>query len=324
MSGAIRIRDPGGPYVEGFTTAFYAPFTAATGIEIDRMVGGVEPTGMIREMVRSGTYTWDMVVVSDAAHRQLAAEGCLAPIEVETPDTLTIPAALRSPWFVGNATLAMVLAVNTETYGATGGPSGWADFWDVAAWPGRRSLRRHPIDTLEQALLADGVAAGSLYPLDVDRAFRALDRIRPAVQAWWPRAVQTTEMMRDDTVDLVPTSSIRAQAAIDAGAAFRVEWGGNLRSVEGWCILAGSPRAELCRRFIAFAATAERQAAFTPFVCASPSIPGALALIPPGRARLLPDYHRGQGVVADSVYWSVEKDGLEARFEGWLSSLQRS
>ena len=93
-----------------------------------------------------------------------------------------------------------------------------------------------------------------------------------------------------------------------------IEWNGNMRSNEGWCILKGSPRADLCRRFIEFAVTAERQAAFTPWVCASPTIPRALDFIAPERARLLPDFHRAGSVTADSVYWSVAKEGLKARF----------
>ena len=315
----IRIRDPGGPYVDAFTATYYAPFTAATGIGIERMVGGVEPTGMIRDMVRSRDYTWDMAVISDAAHRQLVREECLEPHRVSTPDVLSIEPPLRTDWFVASSTMAMVLAVNVGTYGA-GEPGGWAALWDVAGQPGRRSLRRHPIDTLEQALLANGVAPGALYPLDIRRAFQALDRIRPSVQEWWNRAIRTTELMQQGLVDMVPTSSIRAQAAIDAGAPFRIEWAGNLRSNEGWCILRGAPAAEECRAFIAFAATAERQAATTRWLCASPTIPRAASLIPANRAVLLPDHpaHRSQAVRTDAQYWSTHKDEAEARFEAWL------
>ena len=46
-------------------------------------------------------------------------------------------------------------------------------------FPGRRALRNHPIATLEAALMADGVAPDKLYPLDVDRAFKKLEEIKP-------------------------------------------------------------------------------------------------------------------------------------------------
>lgn len=314
----FRVRDPGGPYVQGFTEAFYAPFTAATGIEVIREVGGVEPTDLIGEMVRTRTYTWDMALISDAAHRQLAADGLLAPIDIDSPDIRTISPAHRSDYFVGNDVYATVLAINIATYRTTG-PDSWADLWNVVRFPGRRALRRHPIDTLEQALLADGVDPATLYPLDLDRAFRSLDRIKPHVGEWWPRAARTVELMTSGQVDLVASSSIRVQAAIEAGAPFRVAWQGNLQSCEGWVILGGTPRADLCREFVAFVATARRQAAFTEHLCTAPTVPGAIEHMRPERARLLPSHppHQAAAVATDSLYWSREKDRALARFDVW-------
>jgi putative spermidine/putrescine transport system substrate-binding protein len=51
----------------------------------------------------------------------------------------------------------------------------------VRRFPGPRSLRNHPVDNLEFALLADGAAMDKLYPIDMDRAFRKLDEIRQHV-----------------------------------------------------------------------------------------------------------------------------------------------
>ena len=315
----ITIRDPGGPYVAGFTEAFYAPFTAATGIAVERVVGGVEPTGLIQDMVATRDYRWDMALVSHAAHLQLAEAGALELLGEPTPPIATIPQSLRSPYFIGNEVLAMVLAVSLRAW-PDGGPENWTDLWDVTRFPGRRALRAHPIDTLEMALLADGVAPDALYPLDVECAFRSLDRIRPHVAEWWPRVIRTQELMAGHGAELIVTSSIRAQAAIDAGADYRIAWGRNLRSCEGFLVLRGTPNADACRAFIRFAATPERQAAFTTHVCAAPTIPAAHALVPPGRARLLPSHpaHASQAVSIDSAFWSRAKDSLQQRFMDWL------
>lgn len=283
------------------------------------MVGGVEPTGLIQEMVANRDYRWDMALVSHAAHLQLAEAGALEPLGEPTAAIATIPPSLRSAYFVGNDVLAVVLAVSLRAW-PQGGPEDWAELWDVGRFPGRRALRAHPIDTLEMALLADGVAPGGLYPLDVDRSFRSLDRIRPHVTEWWPRVIRTQELMADQGAELIVTSSIRAQAAIDAGAAYRIAWGRNLRSCEGFLVLRGTPNAEACRAFIRFAATPERQATFTTHVCAAPTIPAAHALVTPGRARLLPSHpaHASQAVSIDGAFWSRAKDSLERRFMDWL------
>jgi putative spermidine/putrescine transport system substrate-binding protein len=75
---------------------------------------------------------------------------------------------------------ANVLAYNTERVEGT--PSSWADFFNTRKFPGRRGLHKVPSETLEVALLADGVLLGDLYPLDVNRALGKLDTIKDQIQ----------------------------------------------------------------------------------------------------------------------------------------------
>ena len=320
----IRVRDPGGPYAPGLTAAIYTPFTAATGIAVERIVGGVEPTGLIEEMVTRGRYDWDLALVSAAAARQLVAgpSPFLEPIALDAATTRAIPAAFRTEYFVGNDVYATVLAYDEDAFAGRPAPSCWADFWDVTRFPGRRALRDHPIDTLEEALLADGVAPERLYPLDLDRAFRSLDRIRPHLVEWWPLAARAVELMTTRRVDLLAITSLRVHAANESGARFRVAWRQNLQSCDGWVILRGTPRAELCREFVRFAATAERQAAFTPLIHAAPTHAGAAAHIDPAVARLLPDHpaNRAEAIVTDPAYWSHEKESVLRRFTAWRAA----
>src|SRR5262249_40340471 len=57
--------------------------------------------------------------------------------------------------------------------------TGWADFFDPAAIPGRRATYDNvEYGLFEAAVMADGVGPHDLYPLDIDRAFRVLDRLR--------------------------------------------------------------------------------------------------------------------------------------------------
>ncbi len=39
--------------------------------------------------------------------------------------------------------------------------------------------------------MADGVAPDALYPLDVDRAFRKLEQIKPHIAVWWTSGGQS-------------------------------------------------------------------------------------------------------------------------------------
>ncbi|MEP6620145.1 MAG: extracellular solute-binding protein [bacterium] len=62
---------------------------------------------------------------------------------------------------------------------------GWAPLTDAKRFPGRRAIMDEAEGTLEAVLLSDGVAPATLYPLDVERALRALNRLGATSILWW-------------------------------------------------------------------------------------------------------------------------------------------
>lgn len=318
----IVIRDPGGPYEKGFGEAFYKPFAEATGIEAVGVAGQHEPTSLIKAMVDTGSYTWDMGLLSRSAHNQLISEGegYLEELNIDTPGLKEVPDRFKTPYYVGNDVFAAILAYRTDSFEGREPPKSWKDMWDVEGLPGRRALRRHPFDTMEEALLADGVPPDQLYPLDLDRAFASLDRIKDDVVIWWEGGAQTSQLLKTGEVDICPTWNARAQAAIDDGAPVKIVWHNNVYSSEGWCIIKGTPNADLCREFIKFATDAERQAAFTPYLGYGPTISRAYDFIEPERAKILPTYPENfeSGVDVDEEYWGEHKDQVTERFNAWL------
>ncbi|WP_163591335.1 extracellular solute-binding protein, partial [Klebsiella pneumoniae] len=76
----------------------------------------------------------------------------------------------KAPHYAANDVVATVLAYRTDKVKSP--PRSWADFWDIRGRPGQRAMRKFPFDTIELALLADGVDPRSLYPCDFDRAFK--------------------------------------------------------------------------------------------------------------------------------------------------------
>ena len=151
-----------------------------------------------------------------------------------------MPEAKKPDW-MGSDIYATILAWRTDKYGRSG-PKSWADFWDVQKFPGRRAFHKHPIDMLEIALLADGVPKDKIYPIDMDRAFKKLDQIKPHVQVWWTGGAQTTQMLQSGEVDMLPTWNGRAQAVIDAGGPVEIGWNQGLYALEGWVIPKGDPQ----------------------------------------------------------------------------------
>jgi putative spermidine/putrescine transport system substrate-binding protein len=98
-------------------------------------------------------------------------------------------------------------------------PKSWADFWDAKAFPGRRAVSGLAQETLEIALLADGVAKDKLYPLDVERALAAIKRLKPQIGVFWTTGAQSTQLIKDGEVDLIAIYGSRVSPVIEDGSA---------------------------------------------------------------------------------------------------------
>lgn len=315
----ITVRDPGGSYVEAFREAFYLPFEAKTGIKVVPAAASHEPTAQIKAMVEAKSYTWDVALLSLAAHNQLMTESLLEPLRIEGSAFDDLPTGYRTPSFAGIDVYVAVLAFRTDTMKAP--PQSWADFWNPRTFPGRRSLRSNPFDTIEQALMADGVPTSAVYPCDLDRAFRSLDRIRPHVDVWWRQGAQSSQLIQSGEVDMIAIWNGAAQRVIDAGAPVKLVWNQNIAGVEGWCILKGTPKARMAREFVAFCMRPEQQAILAKHMAYGPTNPKAYDHIDPSRAAVLsthPDY-RKSALLIDNDYWAANKDKALERFNAWIA-----
>ena len=65
----IVCRDPGGPFTPGFAAAYYDDFKKVSGITAVGIQGDHEPTGLIKAMVDTKTYTWDCALLSNLPTR---------------------------------------------------------------------------------------------------------------------------------------------------------------------------------------------------------------------------------------------------------------
>lgn len=316
----IVVRDPGGPYTPGFTLAFYDPFKKATGIEVVGVVGQHDPIAYIRSMVETKNYVWDGALLNQMSHDVLMGSKSGPLLESHGASAGGIPEKFVTPSFMPVLALQTIFGYRTDAFSGKTAPGSWADFWNVKDFPGRRSLRKAPQDTLEQALLADGVPADKLYPLDLDRAFKSLDRLKRDVQIWWTGGAQTSQLLKTREVDLCPTWNARAQTVIDEGAPAKIVFNQGLLGTEGFCVINGGPKADLVREFIAFTRDPQRQAAYTQHLSYGPVHPDAYKFIDAERAKTLPTSPENirSAVQIDTKYWAGAQDAVQERFNAWL------
>lgn len=319
----IVFRDPGGPQSIAFKEAFYDPFNEKMkgSINVTGVAGPHEPVAQIKAMVETKNYGWDGADMSLAGWAAADAAGYLEPLNIESDKFVQqIPSQFRRPTFLGTAAYATVNAFNHQVYKDSQPLNGWVDFWDVSRFPGRRSMHRHPFETLEAALLADGVPPSEIYPIDMDRAFKSLDRIKKHISIWWTGGAQSTQLMTSGEVDQCQCWTTRSGAAIDSGAPFTVVWKHGIVQCEGWVVLKGGPKADAAREFVKFCANPERQAALTHHLSSGPVNPNALKYVEEEKARTYPTWpeNLAQLVPIDPSYWAKAEGPALERFNNWL------
>ncbi len=315
----LTVADPGGPYGPAFRKAFYTPFEQAMGVKVVNVAHDSTPVAQVRAMVDAKSHLWDVVDLSPFQTALLAQLGdYLEPVALARADVPgMLPAGLTTV-SAGIDVFATVIAYRSDAF-PHGGPRNWVDFWDVAKFPGRRSLRRNP-QVLEAALMADGVPLDKLYPLDVERGFRSLDRIRDHIAVWWSNGAQSTQLLQSGEVDMIWIWNGRAQAAIDGGTPAKIVWNQGLYELDVWAIPKGCPRLELAQRFVRFASDPVRQAVVSEGLAYGPANLDAFNSIPPERAERLPTYKPNLELMQpmNDAWWAEHYSALVDRFNAWV------
>jgi len=206
----VYVNSWGGSYTAAQEAAFFKPFTAATGIQV-RTVTPVS-YGKIKAQVQTRTYEFDMTSLNSTQWLRASREGLTEPIDwtVVKKEALPPNAIVADGIGIAQNILGTALCYRSDKY-PNGGPTSWADFWDVKRFPGNRSLCMNDSPrTLIFALLGDGVPRDQVYPIDIDRAFKKLDQIKPHVKVWWREGTQSQQLIRDGEVDMMSIWNARA------------------------------------------------------------------------------------------------------------------
>lgn len=256
LEDRLVIASSGGVLDQVLKEQFYDPFTKETGVKVIPVAisASTEQFSKVRAMLATGQPEWDI--------GQAGGEGLLSfrdmltkldcnsiPLAKENgiPDTCRDYGMLR--WVYGT-----VIAYNTDVFPEGKQPQGWADFWDVKKFPGPRGLQNAgvPWEVMIAALLADGVPKDKLFPLDVDRAFRKLDEIKPYIKVWWRTGDQSTQILRSGEVVMNMVWSGRALNLKASGAPVDVQWNQGLQGTDWWVVFKNAPHPKAANAFLNF------------------------------------------------------------------------
>lgn len=205
----IRMLEAGGDSGEAVQAAYIEPFQKKTGIRVIRE--NPVTLGKLKAMVASKSITTPIVVVSRSWLAQAKAENLLEPLDWAAIGPQPITPEAKDSHAIGYSYFSSVMAWRRDAKPL----NTWADFWNTKDFPGKRALPDDPSMVLPMALLADGVPMDKLFPLDIDRAFKSLEKIRPHVSVWWTAGSQPPQLLQDKEVTYAMTYSGRVYGKPD-------------------------------------------------------------------------------------------------------------
>lgn len=308
----ISVVSWGGTYGEQLRQFWLEPFTAETGIAVQSVTG--PELAKMKAQVESNNILWDVI---DGFAYPGAKEDLLEPVDfkIVNPDRF----AMNVPPF------AIPVSVYTGgiAYDPTRTPApakDFAQFWDVNNFPARRGLP-NGAGMLAVALLADGVAPDKLYPLDVERGFRSLDRIKPHVKKWFAATAEGTSLIQTKEVDYTYTYANRVFDAKKAGVPIEFSRDQCISTVQYFCVLKGTPRKEAAMRFLEFITRPEQTANWVNKLggmWGPPVIKGVEGLLSPSVRNYGPDPSSTKHVIYNEEFWADRFVELDKRFKEWI------
>jgi len=308
----------GGQFTEFFRKAYLDPFTKETGIEI--IDGGAPDLAKVKAMVQTRNIEWDVVLPTMAWMTAGERDGLWEPIDYSIVDMTDAVPGLKREYGMCYEMVAGSICWNTERNGKPDQhPKSWVEFFDANKVPGRRGLRSRVSETLELALLGDGVNPKNLYPLDVDRAFKALDRIKPHVSHWISATPQTITLVQRNECDFTYAYNGRVYAA-QAESPIDMARDNYLIYVDYATVVKGTKKKNAAMRLLSFIMRADRQAAFADLMPYGPVNVKAAALTNPKVQPWFANPKAPNSVILNPDFWADKEEKLTVRFKEWLAT----
>jgi putative spermidine/putrescine transport system substrate-binding protein len=308
----------GGAYQKAQRDALLTPAEDLLGVKIleDTLTGLAE----VRAQVRAGAVTWDIVDLEIDACVRAAQEGLLEPLDFSIVSKDGFENAAVSDHWIGVIYFSTVLAYSTEAYGDNP-PRSWADFWDVERFPGARAMQKDPSANVEIALIADGVPLDEVYPIDLDRAFKKLDEIKPYVDIWWSSGAQSAQLMKDGEVEMSTIWNGRMDAAMADGAEGDYTYNGGVASLDCLAIPKGSENVDAAMKVLAAMVSPDLQANIPTYINYGPTNSAAFTLGKisdemAARSPSAPDNLKSQ-VIVRADWWAENGEALQERWDSW-------
>jgi putative spermidine/putrescine transport system substrate-binding protein len=315
----------GGSYGEILKKTLFEPFERETGISV-RYQGLSDYLPQVKLQVESDNVTWDVVDLTGGDFETAVADGLLEPYDYDIVKPASIPEFARKEFGVLSVIWLYVMAWNETEVPTANAPTSWAQFWDTDRYQTKRSLYDSVVDgsILEAALLADGVPMDAIYPLDVERALKSLDKLGRDNIVWHGASQEGVQLLTSGQVGLGTSFNGRIDIARRQDGA-KVNFTAEQGIVGGgyFVVPKGAPNAGNAWKLLSFLfSNADVGAEFTKATSYALANVASTKRLPKDIADQLPTSPALQDkvLVKDAAWWGKNGTATTDRFKEWQAS----
>lgn len=319
-SGEVRVQSFGGAFQDAQREAYFLPFQELCGIKVIESEG--PDISKIKAMVDTGNVEQDVVELDRSNVILLEKQGDYwEEIDYSIFDVDHIPEVHRYKYSVDMLPYGTVIGSRTDAFPE--GPQGQADFWDVEKFPGARATEGGTgglVPFLEAATIADGVSKDEVYPIDIERAYASLSKIKPNVVKFWDAGAQPAQMLTDNEAQMVHSWNGRMHDIVSQGAPVAVQWNEAMLATDVWAIPKGAANAENAQKISAFVTLPVSQARLSYLIPYGSVNSLSVDLMTPEQLESLPTApaYLEKMFIRNIDWWVENREAVLSRWNEWI------
>jgi putative spermidine/putrescine transport system substrate-binding protein len=308
--------DYGGTTRAARQKAYSDSFTKRTGINVI-YADADNPKFVL--MAEQGNVQWDAMDANNYEFVEFINLSLLAKLPRSVPRADMVVEPKYRDYASAAYTFSYLQAYRTDVFTGAG-PQSWADFWDTKRFPGKRAFPTDPNGVFEIALIADGVAANRLYPLNFKRALAKLDQLRPNLLFYNSQA-EGQQFLASGTAHLGTLANARAYNLTTQGVPLKLVWNQALLAWSAPAVQRRAPHLDGAFKWIAWQSNPRRQAEFARITHYGPTMKAAFKYMDQAVINSLPSspQHAKVAVKVNAVALARQFQDYENLYAKWLA-----
>ena len=320
-AGQLNVAAYGGVINDYLTKDFGVPFEKKTGIKVNFGTGAA--LALAKLQVAAGSPSqWDITELTGSEYVEGIKQNLILPLDYSIIDATKLVPGYKESHGIKFSSYMFAMAWDQRKIPDAQAPKTWAEFWDTKKYPGKRSLDANLSDgsTLEVALLADGVPVDKLYPLDVERGLKSLEKLGRGNIIWYSANQEPIQQLTSGAVSLATVFHGRVLIANKGGAQLGFTPAYSAVSGNYLTVIRTTGQAKAAMELIAFIVN-DAQASANYMQDTNYAVPDAASfpLLPKSVQDILPTSPamRGKVFFKDDAWWAANLEKTVQRFKEW-------